>query len=615
MKLFQGLPIELVVKILGYLHGVVWEHEFLYYTYEDIRAAMDWYPCEMLTRFEINKGCYPEELMERCIECGMEGMDVGTVLEMSGKKNYKRIIGSDYVKGATEMEVRIAYRKSLYMQHESASLKFLEVWRIEGGMRIAVKMGTLGLIKTLVAWTLKGDAHIDLKGALSTAVEKQDMDKLKVLLAAANLHTEEDVTEALTCAIEEENVCMVKELVADKRSNVKESLKAFSYAGFDTAILKILLTKYEPEREMLFTAIEYGCIKAVKVLLADGRVPITVSEFTCAIQKNQLPALKLLLKDRRADVSVGDSFVLRDAAMHGTLPMVKLLLKDGRSDPGARESQVLTSAVQRGHVQMTECLLQDMRVNPCREEYLIQYGMDKGGQKMLECLLSDGRIYPTANDVSCAIEKKQYDSVLLLIQDKRLDISRCFMEVIMSAVEDGKQKVLEKVLRDVRLRHIVVDVGWKFLHKAAVWGHVSCVRVVMECVPRFYNDHEALSIAIEGRHDCAIHELMKTEWINPAYNKNMALRTAIKIYYTSYTKLLLQNAAVVAMLQEDDTPVMEAIAKKRCGILEVLLQHVKVKKKYIKAASEMDDAPYILRVLTKAQEKQRTFKTLHNFFN
>ena len=234
---------------------------------------------------------------------------------------------------------------------------------------------------------------------------------------------------------------------------------------------------------------------------------------------------------------------------------------------------------------------------------------------MLECLLSDGRIYPTANDVSCAIEKKQYDSVLLLIQDKRLDISRCFMEVIMSAVEDGKQKVLEKVLRDVRLRHIVVDVGWKFLHKAAVWGHVSCVRVVMECVPRFYNDHEALSIAIEGRHDCAIHELMKTEWINPAYNKNMALRTAIKIYYTSYTKLLLQNAAVVAMLQEDDTPVMEAIAKKRCGILEVLLQHVKVKKKYIKAASEMDDAPYILRVLTKAQEKQRTFKTLHNFFN
>ena len=159
-----------------------------------------------------------------------------------------------------------------------------------------------------------------------------------------------------------------------------------------TAIVKLLLEdgRADPTAlgsKALWCAAHYGRYDVVRLLLADGRADPT-AEDSAALQgaafRGYDKIIKLLLADGRADPTVRESLVLRQAVRHnpadngsdfllaswrsvvrrGNIPLLKLLLMDGRADPAAQNSEALRKAARNGHMDIVKLLMEDGRSDP-----------------------------------------------------------------------------------------------------------------------------------------------------------------------------------------------------------------------------------------------------------
>lgn len=136
-------------------------------------------------------------------------------------------------------------------------------------------------------------------------------------------------------------------------------------------------------------------------------------------------SVELLLSDPRADPSLNDNKMLRNASEKGNVKIVELLLRDKRVNPGFDHNKAIYLALQNGHYEVIEMLLKDNRVDPSESsDMLIKQASAKGNYKVVKLLLSDSRVNPNAQSgypIGFASKNGHLETVRVLLEDIRVD--------------------------------------------------------------------------------------------------------------------------------------------------------------------------------------------------
>ncbi|KNC52817.1 uncharacterized protein AMSG_08957 [Thecamonas trahens ATCC 50062] len=175
-------------------------------------------------------------------------------------------------------------------------------------------------------------------------------------------------------------------------------------------------------------ACAYGHDAAVRVLLNDRRINLSAYDnaaFRYAAAHGQTAVLALLLKDRRVDPSAGNNEALRVAIKGSHRDVVALLAGDARVDPSVSHNHAIRWASRNGYDDIVMTLLADDRVDPgSYGNQAIQSACDKGHTRVVELLLADDRVDPAAADnyaFRAACDRGWADVVSLLLGDRRVD--------------------------------------------------------------------------------------------------------------------------------------------------------------------------------------------------
>lgn len=155
-------------------------------------------------------------------------------------------------------------------------------------------------------------------------------------------------------------------------------------------------------------AVQNNQIKIVKLLLENKRVDPCFYKNNLtkwAIKNKHFDVIKFLLNDSRINFSLEQNILIRLASRCGCFEAVELLLKNKKVNPSDNNNESIISASEKGHTEIVELLLKDDRVNPsARDNEAIQLASMNGHVETVKILLYDGRVDPSAND-NRAIER------------------------------------------------------------------------------------------------------------------------------------------------------------------------------------------------------------------
>jgi ankyrin repeat protein len=254
--------------------------------------------------------------------------------------------------------------------------------------------------------------------------------------------------------------------------------------------------------DIFIKSIKYNkSIENIKLLLQDKRLDISKDEdrtITYSAQLGRIEIVKLLLIDDRVDPNRG--WTLQSTVENGHTEIVELLLKDGRADPSNKNNNAIISACYNNHLDIIKMLLDDKRVDPTIYNNLpLQDVCEIGNVEVVKLLLADSRVDPTSLD-NRAFQNACYngniDIVKLLLEDKRVVPDN---KAFQNACQQGHFDIVEFLLKDVD----PADKQNLAIRLATLHGHTKCVELLMldnRVNYRDFNDG-ALKNAIKNKHN------------------------------------------------------------------------------------------------------------------
>jgi hypothetical protein len=88
------------------------------------------------------------------------------------------------------------------------------------------------------------------------------------------------------------------------------------------------------------------------------------NDFEIAISRNNIEAVKILLKDSEVNPAYNDNWAIREASIYGFLELLKLLVKDKRTNVADGRNWAVRTAAIGNHYEMLKYLLTLHNVDP-----------------------------------------------------------------------------------------------------------------------------------------------------------------------------------------------------------------------------------------------------------
>ncbi|KAI8909521.1 ankyrin repeat-containing domain protein [Gorgonomyces haynaldii] len=222
-------------------------------------------------------------------------------------------------------------------------------------------------------------------------------------------------------------------------------------------IVEMLMGYCLPGADSLKTACVLGFYDVVCVLLRhlNPSCPTGLS-FVMACSHGHLEIIRLLVRERRADVTENDCMGLRAAAMMGHASVVQYLLKQPGVDPRVHRNDAIISACVNGHLEVVEALLSDWRVDPSAEmQQALRVSAANGFTAVVDRLLKDERVDPSIMSqtiIMGAIRNGHTETVVRLLEDRRVDFKSVSDQVLSIACEFGHLQILRHLLQHPTLQ-------------------------------------------------------------------------------------------------------------------------------------------------------------------
>lgn len=164
---------------------------------------------------------------------------------------------------------------------------------------------------------------------------------------------------------------------------------------------------------------------------------------------------KLIQENKIKDIN-NLNFLLRLASQNGYLELIKSLLKFK-----VDINQSLMFGVLFGQFESVKLLLNDKRIN-FYQEYpnAIQTAVENKQTEIVELLLKDGRLDPSLNNDYCiriASQKEYVEIVRLLLNDKRVNPLALNNSAIRLAKLGGNKELINLLLKDNRVTNVYTD--------------------------------------------------------------------------------------------------------------------------------------------------------------
>ena len=228
-----------------------------------------------------------------------------------------------------------------------------------------------------IALLLMSDSRVDPSynnnQAMINACGYGHYDTVRLLLQDPRV----DTSVGFRVACEEDHMGIVELLLDDKLGHVDPSVyndyelqHSLIMNDVEDVFRMLLPLMSEVQSGLLLTAIDYGCVDVVKMLLEDGRVN-PAADYNNAIRwastNGHTEIVRLLLQDPRVDPADDNNVAIRYASEEGHTEIVRLLLawSNGtkRVDPSADNNYALRYAIKNNHTAIVQMLSQDPRTN------------------------------------------------------------------------------------------------------------------------------------------------------------------------------------------------------------------------------------------------------------
>ena len=237
----------------------------------------------------------------------------------------------------------------------------------------------------------------------------------------------------------------------------------------DLATLQHLIEKISNDFTIAFdAAIERGNLPALKLLLKDPKVNIA---FDAAIERGNLPALKLLLKDPKVNPAIVTTNLIVSAYCN---PFVSLevkhpIIKELLGDPRVRYmgntdycDHLSMQAVHENDIKLVEILLEDSRFNPAafnNQPIHDAIVSRKESTDIIEKMLQDPRVDPSADNnklLKLALFRNDIQVIDLLFRHPKIDLLTQKDELIHWVEAMGLDKIwvsaVEKLFAEIKIR-------------------------------------------------------------------------------------------------------------------------------------------------------------------
>lgn len=310
--------------------------------------------------------------------------------------------------------------------------------------------------------------------SLESAVTRGHLDVVEKLL---NQGVDPSVNndEILVNAAHQGHTEIARRLLKDDRVVINLEVFKKTISKGRVEILAMILADKRSEKDVinpdLMEAAAYSeNAEIFRLLLDDGRVPISRTALQMAIMCCSFDILELIIKDGRVDPKNWSEILFNKAVQEGQLEFIKMLLLDPRIDPHSCTSDLIFKAMTADKYEIVDLLLEDGRF-PC--EFAYSQVFSRGKLRMLRRFLQDPRIDPST-DNSIAILKALsprnplwfalqseielplicFDYLRVLLEDGRIDPSTSNNHALSAAIKARQLDIIEILLRDRRVNEI-----------------------------------------------------------------------------------------------------------------------------------------------------------------
>ena len=244
--------------------------------------------------------------------------------------------------------------------------------------------------------------------------------------------------------------------------------------------------------------------------------------------RSWLRAGRIALSRGYGDVSEGENYAVRYAAVNNEADLLETLLKDPTVDPSANNNEAISWASKNGHVEIVQMLLDDARVD----------ATDKNWNH------SD---FPY-DAVEMACMEGHFEVVALLLSDPKIKKNAGYTQCLVRAATNGHADIVSLLLANN-----VIDPSKTAIHHASVGGHADVVRVLLAESTLDPADFAGIAIKFSARdgHEDVVRVLLADPRVDPtvgdSVGSNAALRLAIENGREGVVELLLADPRVNAV--------------------------------------------------------------------
>jgi hypothetical protein len=337
----------------------------------------------------------------------------------------------------------------------------------------------------------------------------------------------------------------------------------------DSVIVEIaILVGQDPSvrsNSALSTALIKGNSKVTKVLLNDSRVGdiLEHSQIVNAFGSGDIETINLILNDPRVQTKGGERSMVLATIDSGNVETLEYVLNRLGVDRHKAINVVDLSIVSNNNSAMSGALSSE---NPDMILYLlnnptIQYTEDKFIDTMMDSMPSDDiltimfnhpRVKPMIRKnrryiLRLLIENGRDDFTEMLLEDPKLDVSRNKYEIVLTAIEEEANEILEKLLRRPEVQPDI-KMSLKMLTKCYLG---DTLRILM--------DSEKIILDEESSEAFIMHHI----------NTENAISSTV-----------LDNKKIIINKKITRRVFRKALDKKKKRVLKTLLTHRRTKKYY-----------------------------------
>lgn len=385
------------------------------------------------------------------------------------------------------------------------------------------------------------------------------LESLKKIIKNGNYDATDILDKNLIGATMREHLSIVKMLLTQAgitQLGIQTGLR-YAFARKNKEIAKLYLNdgRADPTVEENRLAVEsFADPNMLKLLIDDKRADLSAQNNTAVVSSafaNMWKSVEVLLSDPRVDPSAEGNIVLMQASAKGKTKIVQTLLRNYPSvDPSAVNNRALLNAVQYGHIKIVKMFLEDPRIRPftCEEYNILMSAAGSGNVAILQLLLdhldSDHKdpenlllLWIAANGTG-----EQIKTVLLC--DKMHLTDKEISEALIEATEWNNQSTFDLITQDFRV-HLGVNESQSFINACKNDNMDMAIQLLRSReIDAAAQENKAIKVACANDHIGIIELLLSLPSVDPGANHQTALFKTIKHGRIEAMKILLRHPLV-----------------------------------------------------------------------